>query len=206
MTLSSIRELLRDLIDQPSDGIWKNPKLNRLIFSQYREITSAITRRWADYYTTSGSISTTASSAYTDLPSTCTILKKIVDSDGNTKKWLHNSQFAHGDTSSEPSYFDVIGRKIWWSPTPDAVYTYTAYYHYQPTDLALDSSIPELPPNFHDILAYGVAVKTKLAKEDDIRSYQAIYNQKMDDLLHQISIPQTNNARRVLRTYDASEL
>ena len=206
MTLSSIRTLLRDLIDQPSTAIWTDAKLNRLILSQYKEVISAITRRWADYYTTNASVVTVANNEYTDLPADCTVLKKLTDSDGNTINWVHNSQFAHTSSVTEPTCFDVIGRHIWWNPKPDAVYTYTAYYHYQPTDITADSDVPELPPNFHDILAYGTAIKTRLAKEEDLQGYMAIYNQKLDDLLHQISIPQTNNARRVLRTYDSSEL
>jgi len=205
MTVSSIRALLRVLIDQPSTNIWSTANLNTLIFSEYRNLINEITERNPDYYITSGSVSTTANVEFTDLPSTCTLLKKLTDSDGNTVKHNHDSQFDHTATSTEPLRFDVKGRKIWWNPKPDTVYTYTAYYHYQPTDLSADSDVPELPPNFHDILAYGAAVKSRLAKDEQIAEYMAIYEQKKQNLLHQIGISQTNNPRRVLRVYDADE-
>ena len=203
MTTTSILALLRILIDEPNTAKWTDANLYSLMYSEYRNICNEITRRNAKYYTKSGSIATIINNDYTDLPTDCTLINKIVDSDGNTMKWLDSSQFNHSSTNGAPAYFDVIGRYIWWGPgKPDAIYTYTAHYHYQPTDL-IAGAVPELPPNFHDILAYGTAVNSRLAKEDNIREYMGIYQEKLDTLLHQISIPQTNNPRRVLHTYDS---
>jgi hypothetical protein len=205
MTVSTIRSLLRVLIDQPHLGVWSNTNLNTLIFSEYRDLCNAITERNPDYYTKSTSVVTIAANKFTALPSDCTIMKKLIDSDGNTTKWLHNSQFDHTSANAKPTRFDVVGRNIWWSPTPDAIYTYTAFHHYMPTDLSADSDTPELPPNFHDILAYGVAVNSRIAKEEQIDEYVMQYERKKKMLLHQIGISQTNNPRRVLRVYDESE-
>jgi hypothetical protein len=203
MIVSSIRSLLRVLIDEPTTAKWSNANLNSLIFSEYRDLTSAITERSPDYYVKSASVATVASTDWTDLPSDCTLLKKLVNSEGETILWQRSSQFNHTADSSEPICFDVVGRHIWWSPQPDAVYSYTAYYHYMPTDLSGESDVPELPPNFHDILAYGTAVKSRMAKEDNIAQYHAIYQQKLGMLLHQIGISQTNFPRRVLKAVDA---
>jgi len=205
MTLATIRSLLKVLIDQPNTGIWSTANLNTLIFSEYRDICNEIIRRWPNYYITSSSIVTVASTSTTALPSSCTYLNKLVDSDGNTVNWVPSSQFDHTASNAEPEKFDVIGRNIWWNPTPDAIYTYTAYYSAMPTDLSADGDTPILPPNFHDILAYGAAIKSRIAKEDKINEYVMLYDRMKDNLLHQISISQTNNARRVLRVYDASE-
>jgi hypothetical protein len=205
MTLLAIRNLLKVLIDEPTTAKWSNANLNHLIFSKYRDITAKITRRNADYYVTTGTVSTTANNEFTTLPATCTILKKLTDSEGNTLHWVPNSQFDHTAAAGTPTCFDVNGRKIWWGTTPDAIIAYTAYYHYMPTDLALDGDVPELPPNFHDILAYGVAVESRICKEDKIDEYAMIYNDKLDGLLHQVSISQTNNAKRVKRVYNADE-
>jgi hypothetical protein len=204
MTTTSILALLRILIDCPHQTPWNDDNLNTLIFSEYRDLITEITRRNADYYVKSATVSSTANNEFTDLPTDCSILKKLVNSEGNTLPWLHNSQFTHGDTATEPTYFDVVGRHIWWNPKPDAIYAYTAYYHYVPTDLTAGAT-PELPPDFHDILAYGVAVKSRLAKEDDLKGYWETYQQKKDNLLHRVSVSQTNNPRRVLRMFDETE-
>lgn len=205
MTVSQIRDLLRVLIDAPHQGVWTNTNLSTLIFSEYRDLCNAITERNPDYYVKSGTMATIASNKFTALPSDCTIMKKLIDSDGNTIRFLHNSQFDHTEANTKPLRFDIVGRNVWWNPTPDAVYSYTAFYHYQPTDLSGDSDTPELPPNFHDILAYGVAVNSRIAKEEKIDEYLMRYDRKKKMLLHQIGISQTNNSRRVLRAYDASE-
>jgi hypothetical protein len=206
MTVASIRSLLRVLIDQPvSTAIWSNANLNTLIFSEYRDICNAITERFPDYFETSSSVSTTANTATTALPTTCTYFKKLVNSSGETLHYIPMSQFNHTSANSGPTGFCIVGRNIWWTPTPDAVYTYTAYYNAMPTDLSGETDVPNLPPNFHDILAYAVAVNSRIIKDEDVRDIANKYNQKMGMLLHQIGVEQTNNARRVLRVYDESE-
>jgi hypothetical protein len=179
--------------------------LNTLIFSEYRDLCNAITERNPDYFVKSGTMVTIAANKFTALPSDCTIMKKLIDSDGNTVPYLHNSQFDHVAANTKQLRFDIVGRNVWWNPTPDAVYSYTAFYHYMPTDLSADGATPELPPNYHDILAYGVAVNSRIAKEEQINEYLMQYERKKKMLLHQIGISQTNNSRRVLRAYDASE-
>ncbi len=205
MTLTQIRSVLRVIADCPYQTPWKDANLNTIIFSVYREVVNEITRRNPDYYITTDTVSTTASTEFSDLPGDCTILKKLTDSDGNTLNWVHNSQFDHTIAEAKPQRFDRAGSQVWWNPVPDAVYAYTAFYHYQPDDLSADSDVPDIPVNFHDILAYGAAVKARIAKEDKINEYMATYQGMLDNLLHQVSISQTNNARRVLRAYNIKE-
>lgn len=202
MTVASIRSLLRVLIDEPTIAKWTNPNLNTLIFSEYRDICNEIARRWPEYYNTSSSISTTANTRTTALPTTCTYFKKLVNSDGETLRYAPPNQFDHTSSNGSPVRYCVTGRNFWWNPTPDTIYTYTAFYSAMPTDLTGDGDTPDLPPNFHDILAYGTAVKSRLAKEENIAQYYNIYQQKLDMLLHQIGVDQTNNPRRVNRAVD----
>jgi hypothetical protein len=154
---------------------------------------------------TTGTVVTVASTATTALPSGCTYPSKLVNSDGETVRYVPLSQFDHTSANTEPECFCINGRNIWWNPTPDAVYTYTIYYNAMPTDLAADGDTPNLPPNFHDILAYGVAVNSRLAKDEQIRDFAYKYERKLEMLLHQISVEQTNNAPRVRRVYDETE-
>ena len=206
MTVSQIRDLLKIIADIKGTAIWSTANLNSLIYAEYRDLCNEIVNRWPDYFLTSASVSTVASNDFTNLPSDCITLKKIVDDDGNTLRWVHNSQFDHSETHAEPTKFDRVGSKIWWGTTPDAVYTFTAYYHNQPTDLSSDSDTPSaLPPNFHDILAYGAALHSKMAKDENIRELYEQYERRKELLLRQIGMVQTNNARRVLRVYDNSE-
>ena len=206
MTVTQIRSLLRVLIDEPHTAKWSDANLNALMFSEYRDLIGGITDRNAKYYLKSGAVSTVANNPFTALPSDCTLLNKLVNSDGETLEWLDSAQFNHTSTNAEPYKFDVTGRNIWWGDAaPDAVYSYTAYYHYIPTDLSADGDIPELPPDMHDILAYGVAVKSRLAKEDDLSGYSKIYDMKLKKLMHRVGMSQTNNPRRVKHAYYANQ-
>ncbi len=205
MLVSEIRDLLKVLCDIKGTAIWSTANLNSLIFSEYRDICNEIARRWPNYYMTSSSVSTTANTASTALPTTCTYFSKLVDSDGNTLPYTPFSQFIHTTTNTKPEGYCISGRNFWWTPIPDTAYTYTAYFNAMPTDLSSDNDTPSLPPNFHDILAYGTAVNAKIAKEESVNEYMMQYERKKEMLLHQIGITQTNNAPRVLRVYDSSE-
>jgi hypothetical protein len=205
MTVSQIRALVKVLGDIKGTAIWSDANLNTLIYSEYRDICNEIVARWPKYYITSSSVATTANTATTALPTSCTYFNKLVDSEGCVLAYLPSSQFDHTAANSKPLRYDIVGRNFWWNPTPDAIYTFTGYYNAMPTDLSGETDVPSLPPNFHDILAYAVAVNSKMVKDEDARDIYSKYARKKEMLLHQIGITQTNNARRVSRVYDASE-
>jgi len=198
MTLAQLRARLRILIDSPHTAIWSDVNINDMLNDAYTDVINEIGQRYPKYYTKTGTVATVANNPFTALPSDCTTLNKLVDANGVPIVYTDSTKFALVDVGTgTPAGFDVAGRNIWWYPTPTAVASYTAYYHYLPASLSSDSSVPELPPNFHDIVCYGAAIKTRLAKEESLREYAEAYNSKLAMLLHQINIAQTNSPHRV---------
>lgn len=197
MTLSEIRSFLRILIDSPHSAVWSNTNLNSLINSSYREVVDEIIRRNPRYYYKSGTITTTASGQTTALPSDCITPNKIVNASNIALTFLDNTQIALDVTPGEPTNFAVMGPNLLWYPKADAAYSFTLWYHYRPTDLSAESDSPTLPPGSHDILAYGAAINCRIAKEDATQEYFIKYRNKLDLLLRNIMVEQTNQAPRI---------
>jgi hypothetical protein len=196
-TLSDIRTQVRDLIDQPNDGIFKNPQLNRIINDAAREVYQEILRRQPKYLHKSSTVSTTASTPYTDVPSDCVIINKIVNSSNETLAHIDLSSMDTTSSNGPPEGYEVTGPHIFWWPTPDAVYVHTIYYHHIPADMSADSDVPTLPYNCHDVISYGAAIKSRMSKEDKLNEYYAAYESKLSLLLHTIAVGQTNEAPRI---------
>ena len=201
MTLTQIRAHLRRLIDEPNTAKWSDANLNALINDATREIYGEIIRRNPMYLYKSGTVTTTASSYFTDIPTDCILLNRLVNSDGEILPRVDTTQMSMDGTAGEPEGFAVVGPHIHWYPMADAAYAITAYYHYMPDDMATDSSVPILPVGYHDILAYGAAIKCRTSKEDQIKEYIMLYGNKLELLLRAISVDQTNEAPRIKGAY-----
>lgn len=200
-TLENNRDLLRIFIDQPHTGIWSNANLNTLINAAYREIVAEIMRRWPNYYHKESTITTTANTPYVDVPSDCVNVNKIINSSSETLARLDLTQMDFTESNGEPTNFAVTGPHVYFWPEPDAAYTFRIDYHYCPSDLSSDSSVPELPVLYQDILAYGAAVKSRIAKEESLPEYQMQYKNKLDMILHSVAIESTNETPRVKGGY-----
>ena len=201
MTLSEIRDHVRRLIDQPHSAIWSDAKLNALINDAAREIYQEILRRHPKYLHKSSSISTTASTPYTSLPSDCVMVNKIVNSSNETLPRFDLTQMDTSESSTQPEGFDITGPNVFWWPTPNAVYAHTIYYNYIPTDMSADANSPTLPYGYHDVVAYGAALKSRMIKDEQIREFMMLYENKLNLLLRAVAVGQTNEAPRVKGAY-----
>ena len=202
MTLTEIRAYTRVLIDQPNTAIWSTTNLDLMINGAYRDVVSEILRRNPKYFHKSSTISSTASTPYTNLPSDCVIVNKIVNSEEETLPVMDLTQQNMDADHGEPTNIDITGPKVFWYPVPDAVYAFTIYYHYIPSDMTATSDTPVLPPGFHDIIAYGAAINSRMAKEEQLQEYMIRYEKKLQLLLHSIAVGQTNEAPRIHGAYN----
>jgi hypothetical protein len=200
MTLSDIRAHWRLLVDEPTTVKWSSANANKLINDSYRTICQEIMRRWPNYFHKSSTVTTTASTRYTDLPSDCVFTNKILNSSNETLPTIADGDIDM-DLTGTPTSYAIRGPHIYWDSQPTAAETFTILYHYMPTDLTLDTDTPTLPPGYHDVLAYGAAVISRMAKEDKIQEYAMTYTNKLELLLRAISVEQTGEMPRVKGEY-----
>ena len=74
-------------------------------------------------------------------------------------------------SSGSPSAYAVLGSKITLYPTPDTVYPLVLRYWKLPEDMVKDEDEPEIPPQYHELLA-AWALKKAFLRENDPREAQ----------------------------------
>lgn len=197
MTLAELRAYWRVITDNPNTAVWGNTNVNLMLNGAYREIINEIMGRDPMYFHKSSTVSTTANTPYTDLPSDCVVINKIINSSEETLPYFDMTQQNMDEGHSQPTNFATTGPHIFWYPVPDSTYTFTIYYHYSPSDMSGDSDSPVLPPGYHDLVAWGAAINSRTAKEEQLQEYIMKYEKKLKLLLRTIMIKQTNEAPRI---------
>ena len=198
-TRSELVTEFRDWIDQPHTAIVGSTYANREINRAYKQLIGVINEWNYRFYFTTASISTTASTAYVAVPTASVMINKIVDSDGYTLAHRDIERFNLSLDNGEPDAWDTAGRRIYFTPTPDAIYTYTCYHTYMPVDFAGDSSTPEFVPGYEGLIAIKAALNSKLIRDEQLQELAAVeYAEGMKSLRHVVMTQQTASGFRVI--------
>lgn len=148
-TLATIRQAVRDMLNEEYQGFYTNAKLNRIINKNYKKLAERLARR-TNFYLKKATITTTAGTyLYSISGSTMIPVKQMIKVLDSTGSFLYefNHQYVYpSDTASSASHYDVLGNQIALYPKPLTTgVTYTVWYHEIPTDLSSDSSTLSIP-------------------------------------------------------------
>jgi len=203
-TLSQLVTEFRQIIDQPNTAIVTAAMANREINKATNELYTLMLERNPRYFLTSSTISTTASTAFVNYPSDCVTPNKLLDSDSLTIPHRDLEAFDYYADSGEPTAWDTVGRRFIFSPIPDAVYTYTVYYTYMPTDMSANDDTPTFIPGYENIIALKAAINSQMIREEDVRDkIQYEYASSLKAFLNAVgSAPTAASRRTVDSTYD----
>lgn len=185
-TLITIRQAVRDSLNEEYEGFYTNTKLNRVINRKYKALSELIARR-CNFYLKRSNITTTAGIyLYTITSSTMMPVKEMVNIVDTTGQFLRKIGYEYVDgtiTGSSATGFDVLGNQIALYPKPSVTGTvYTAIYHEVPTELSGDSSALSLPGGD---LAEAVLIDMVLLEcqyqSGDTEMYQVTRSRLKDD-------------------------
>ncbi len=108
-------------------------------------------------------------------------------------RWLEwREMFTRGvQTPSRPLWWTVSpANALCFGPTPDAIYVVRGLYDKTPQDLPTDTSVPEMPPRFHDLISWwGLLL---LSETDEASFHTGIAlrrRQELLDDLHRDQLP-----------------
>jgi hypothetical protein len=150
-TLKGIRTGVRDLLDEDTPELWSNAELNYLINDGIREIAvfSGCIQNIDSLSTTNGTrtVSFTGHDVETVeyLASTPVSLIEI-----------HPVKDGRLANHGKPLRWWQGNAQIGIEPLPDATYALNGYIYDKPTDLTVDSQIPEIPPVFRPLVVLYV--------------------------------------------------
>jgi len=146
-TLEGIRTRVRDLLNEDTAALWTDAELNYFILDGIREI--------AEF---TGCIQNTDSLSTTNGTRTISFTGYDVD----TIEYIATTPVSlveiypvadgHLATSGKPLFWWQGNNQVGIEPLPDATYTLSGYIYDNPTDLSVDSQIPEIPPAFRPLV------------------------------------------------------
>ncbi len=202
-TRSELVTEFRQWIDQPHTAIVTSTMANYEINKAYKELIALI-NTWNDkFYLTTSTVTTTASTQYVSLPTDCVMVKRLVDSDGEELQHMNLDQFNYSLENGEPIYWDLAGRYIRFSPTPDAsTYVYTIYYTKMPAELSTDTTEPEFIPGYEGLIAMKAAINSKLIREESTKEMaQMAYYEELKALRHAVITQYTGGGSRIIDSF-----
>lgn len=194
-------------VDDAGLSVWVN--------DAYGQMVDEILKANPDYWTTSGTIDTVASTQEYTLPSDYE--KMIMVNQSISGEWkrvlpMGNADIRmiprHSDTTSdqgfssaEPKYYILKDTTIGLMPIPDTGVAegLKIWYVYAPSELDSDSDTPDLPARYHHIIKYG-AYANYLDQDDEHVAAERMRN-RFDGLVQRmvdnIAVRQEDEPRSV---------
>jgi hypothetical protein len=209
--MKSLSELVteyRQIIDQPFTAIWSPTMANREINKAATELYTLMLERNHRFFLKTGTIATVAATPFVDYPSDCVFPNKLLDSGNYELKHMDMETFEYSAASGTPTGWFSNGRKFIFSPVPDSIISYTLYYSYMPSEMAVGTSTPTFIPGYEGIIALKAALNSHMIKDEDVRDkFQYEYAGQLKALLGAVGTSQTGASGRVINSsYDMGEV
>lgn len=211
MTLASIRQSIKDIIDSPgTDSFFSDTMLNRMINQSYKRMVVRIQKKFSSYYLKQSTITLIADTYLYDLPSDAVAVEDIYDSDGNSLLAGNKREFGVVDNSGSPAYYDFFGNHVWLNPVPDSTGTLSINYSYMPADLGSNNETPDFPiADCAQLVVLDVAIACKVRDEASASALKVLYNDLEKDILSLLIARNMRETRRVrggLNSFGATDV
>lgn len=87
---------------------------------------------------------------------------------------------------SIPTKWYVSGETIKVYPIPNSAYTLSLQYYKKPTTLSADSDVPEVPPEFEELLVLGASYRVLQVKDNYDQA--GVLQNKFDEILQKLAV------------------
>lgn len=167
MTRGEIKALAAYWLDDVSYGYFTEAQLNVFINQAQREVQKILLNAGQDYYTKCAVSATVINQARYSLPDDFLKIMRlsfITSGSGANAKYqrIHpitrNEQdVAIYDTTGDPLYYFFYKNTFRLAPIPDRSVTLELQYAYRVTDMSDDANTPDVPEDYHELLAIFAA-------------------------------------------------
>lgn len=193
MNLSQIRDYVRSLTGIPSTDILSNADLNQFINEAYNEILREADWTFLRAITTLNLSNGTATYA---LPANVyegqIASVSVLSNDTNRRQLRPRNQYTTDDSPGpliigKPMEYSIYNGNIQFFPTPDTNEVITIRYFNVISPMTADGNTPIFDSGYHNIIAYGAAIKV-LYREGDDTERRKFYTEQFYRGLDQMKI------------------
>lgn len=167
MTVGEIKAYVASLVDDLQYAYFTETELLRFINQAQQETQKKLVLAGNNWYVKIDQTqSTVVNQANYTLPTDFLKMNRLelVNNPGNNEdryslKSITLNQKDMGFQASDSVGFYLLKNILYLNPKPQNIRTIRMYYTYRIAAVVLDADIPDVPPEFHEYLAYLVALK-----------------------------------------------
>lgn len=162
MTRAELRTLVLSWLDDPQGGYFTESQVNVFLNNAQKEVQKRLKKAGQNYYTKC--IQTTLVVSQNDyvLPSGFTDLHRLEvvisglapnESKQSLMPITINQQDMIGTGTGTPQFYFVKKNRLVLLPAPDSALTLRMIYDPLVTDMSLDTDVPDVPEEYHELIA-----------------------------------------------------
>jgi type II secretory pathway component PulJ len=156
------------------DAFVTNSELIEVLNEGIAELQDVVLEAYEDNYTVKGTLTTTASQEWSQIPDDMLRIRKLFLLDSGTRVQLERFDLneLNGTDSSDTSdrfRYRLLGNKLYWAPAPNGAYAIEAWYSKRITPLVdtQDTLPPEIEVSWERFLVAHLAAYTVAKQELD---------------------------------------
>jgi hypothetical protein len=210
-TRLTLRNLVRSLVNEemPSTatadtdgGFWSNATINNILNRAQSQIYNDMLNHYTKYFITVGTVATVPAQNYVAFPTNAAYRIERLSYNGidimPAQAREINTSFVN--TGPTPQCFYIEGSKIYLSPVPTLAINLDIEYWRKPTDMSTDASVPDLPDEAHQLVAWGAAVIClKIAGDMEVaQAMDKQYRELKNQVLCNLVTAQTYDSPRII--------
>lgn len=164
MTLSELRTLCLSWLDDPSGGYFTTAQLNVFLNNAQRQVQKILIQSFESRYVAGVETQTVANQAFYQAPSDFMKVNRfsIITAGTNeaNEEYIDLQYITPNQEnrvlvkSGTPEFYTILNDKFKLFPTPDTTgKTLRLYYTYRVTDMSADGDEPDVPEEYHEMVA-----------------------------------------------------
>ena len=194
MNRADIRTFMRLLLNEGEPGFWKDEDLNKCIDAACKRVSGIISSTRNEYFTQSSVFSSVVNIRSYSIPSDCRMIRRIEiydPSDASKIFKLDEIKFPRIEAggpwpfsqTGQPARYTMVGTHFDLYPLPDEAYPMRIYYDVRQDSLSDDTSIPTIPLDFHDMIAYWGCALAFIINSEPPKEFVDLFDTRKEELI-----------------------
>jgi hypothetical protein len=212
MDLAELRTLCVSWLDDPNQGYFTAAQLNVFLNNAQRQVQKILIQSFESRYVHGVQTSTVANQAFYQVPTDFLKVNRFsviqagtneANEDFTDLQYITPNQESRVLVrSGSPGFYTILNNTFKLLPVPSQVWTLRLYYTYRITDMTQDTDEPDVPEEYHEMVALYAAVDGFLKDgraNETLVGKLAEYKKQIEEDAADRNI---DSARRIVTTQD----
>jgi hypothetical protein len=212
MDLADLRTLCVSWLDDPSEGYFTAAQLNVFLNNAQRQVQKLLIQSFESRYVKGVQTTTVANQAFYQVPTDFLKVNRfsvILSGTNETNEQYIDLQYITPNQenrvlvrSGSSEFYTILNNMFKVLPVPSSAWTLRLYYTYRVTDMTQDTDEPDVPEEYHEMVALYAAVDGFLKDGRANETLMAKLAEYKKQLAEDAADRNIDSARRIVTTQD----